>query len=86
MSDVQGIPAASPSPEEAGMFLLMLACVLLGGCFPVLALGAMVSAPWMPENLSTCDMTQQPIVKRCREVRGQWGGLVDGRIHEGRTR
>ena len=33
------------------------------------------------ENLPTCDMTK-PITVRCREVRGQWGGTVDGRIHE----
>ena len=45
----------------------------------LLLFGAMISAPVMWENLPTCDY-REPIVKRCREVRGQWGGTVDGRI------
>lgn len=53
--------------------------------FVALLLTCFVAGPVMWESLPTCDMTR-PIVKRCREVRGQWSGEVDGRIHEGGTR
>lgn len=39
------------------------------------------TAPVLWENLPTCDM-RAPITERCREVRHQWGGLVDARIHD----
>lgn len=45
----------------------------------VMLFGAFVSGPVMWENLPTCDF-REPIKARCREVRGQWGGAVDGRI------
>lgn len=41
-------------------------------------------------NLPTCDM-REPIHEKCREVKGVWGGTVDGRVwmhyhpREGRT-
>lgn len=46
-----------------------------------LIFGSLVTGPGMWENLPTCNM-DAPIVERCREVRGQWGGTVDGRIHD----
>jgi hypothetical protein len=49
--------------------------------FIALLFGAFVSGPFMWENLPTCDMTK-PITAKCREVRGQWGGTVDGRVHQ----
>lgn len=48
--------------------------------FIALMIGAFASGPGMWENLPTCDF-RAPITTRCREVRGQWGGTVDGRIH-----
>jgi hypothetical protein len=45
-----------------------------------LMIGAFVSGPFIWENLPTCDM-RKPIERKCREVRGQWGGTVDGAIH-----
>ena len=49
------------------MLLLFLACFLTG--------------PGFYENLPTCDF-RAPLVERCREVRGQWGGEVGGRVRE----
>lgn len=49
------------------------------------AAAAFSTGPVMWENLPTCHL-EDPAVKppvKCREVRGQWGGTVDGRIHPG---
>lgn len=48
--------------------------------FIALLIGAFATGPVMWENLPTCDM-RKPIERKCREVRGQWGGRVDGAIH-----
>ena len=55
------------------MFGLDLLLAFFVACF--------ATGPVLWENLPTCDMNA-PIHERCREVRHQWGGTVDGRIHD----
>jgi hypothetical protein len=58
------------------LILMILATIALGlgGCFAVLFVGAIATAPFMEENMPTCDMRHRPLLVRCREVRDQWGG------------
>lgn len=49
--------------------------------FALLLAGLFVTGPGIWENLPTCDL-RAPILHRCREVRGVWGGTVDGRVWE----